>query len=808
MSKVDAQSVPDGKALSGVKEKTKVLVERGVNRVEKWEAFFSNQGANIAVLTLLIAFDIGMTWWGVWEFLSPRLQTTSDVLRVTLPIARGAGRAVTWNSALVLISGSKLLWTYIRKTPIQYAFPVDKVMPYYHRLIALTIIFAGCILHTIPQIVNYATGSLPLSGGFWTFGDGFASTQLLITGILLVIFFSAFFVTTLERVRRTAVGFRLFWVVHIVSILAVFPLLIIHGTERGYPLTVYFICGPLVIYIIDGVLRRTVLAKTSASAQILELKAFEDNEDRVTKLVIYAPGWEYRPGNYAEIKIPSISLFEWHPFTIASPPDSDNVGTATFYIKAAGRWTNALYDYASTQSGGALPMNILRTKTGDVENPDKHKGIDVNIRGPFGAPAQNYSAYKHIILIGTGIGVTPALSVWLHLVSLLRDALTKLGTDKLPSSFESSHTTVDDTDSEQARSSIDSGSFQDYLIQKGNIIFTDILNFSRGSHDGLPDEKRVANADPPCKTGEKVKRRALYVASYFESMTVNVLIFEISILIETIVFCIWLATYVRAAAGLEIFSSVIVVCVYMPKMSLSILAYRSRYLKSGIFWLELSILTMCWARIGFSAWFLVEPIRWKAIIYFSMFALFMVLQIVRVFFVFYSTARPYGEEPTEEAESTSDTPSRLSSEAAVTARLPRRVIAIWVNKSFAGMNWASTALADSARNLPAGYNLQLYATRDKPEDVTDPFDRTQCGEQHQVHCGRPNWEKIMHEAIEAAHKSNKDGASVGVFYCGSPAVARDLQATALKVSAEHEFVNKKKGKAPCMCRILVHKENF
>src|SRR5210317_217597 len=117
-----------------------------------------------------------MMVWGIWEFTEPHWSTENDILRITLPIARAGGRAVTWNAAILLISACKYFWTWVRTTPIHQGFPVDGIMPYYHRILALIIIVNGNIIHTIPQIINYATESLKIADTpVWLWGAGLAT---------------------------------------------------------------------------------------------------------------------------------------------------------------------------------------------------------------------------------------------------------------------------------------------------------------------------------------------------------------------------------------------------------------------------------------------------------------------------------------------------------------------------------------------------------------------------------------------------------------------------------------------------------
>jgi NAD(P)H-flavin reductase len=59
-----------------------------------------------------------------------------------------------------------------------------------------------------------------------------------------------------------------------------------------------------------------------------------------------------------------------------------------------------------------------------VATPLPPPPLTLSIRGPFGAPALNYAAYQHIVVIGSGIGVTPLLSMWKYLVNYMKAATT------------------------------------------------------------------------------------------------------------------------------------------------------------------------------------------------------------------------------------------------------------------------------------------------------------------------------------------------------------------------------------------------
>jgi len=115
---------------------------------------------------------------------------------------------------------------------------------------------------------------------------------------------------------------------------------------------------------------------------------------------------DYKAGQYIFINFPSVSKFEWHPFTLTSAPHEDFLSV---HIRAAGNWTNKVYDLCEASKDG-LP------------------NFTVNIDGAYGSASEHVFAYKHAIMIGAGIGVTPYASV---LKRLLHRLETDQGTKKV-----------------------------------------------------------------------------------------------------------------------------------------------------------------------------------------------------------------------------------------------------------------------------------------------------------------------------------------------------------------------------------------
>lgn len=185
-----------------------------------------------------------------------------------------------------------------------------------------------------------------------------------VTGYLLVIILTVAIPFAIPRRRRAS--FTSFWATHHLLIL-VFPVLLIaHAAAlpsraldeaapippRGYHQSrvvshmIVFIAAPLAIYVVERV-RRVVRASRASRV----VAATRHGDDVVEVRLAKPAGWRHAPGQYVHVCVPSLSLYEWHPFTIASAPDDAFIGLV---VRRAGDWTAALHGLL--ESGGVLPV--------------------------------------------------------------------------------------------------------------------------------------------------------------------------------------------------------------------------------------------------------------------------------------------------------------------------------------------------------------------------------------------------------------------------------------------------------------------
>jgi dual oxidase len=110
----------------------------------------------------------------------------------------------------------------------------------------------------------------------------------------------------------------------------------------------------------------------------------------------------FRPGQYIYLQIPSISVFQWHPFTVSKiTQDSIVIHIRT----SAGNWTSSLTSTIDQTEG----------------DQDGIKRFKVAMEGPYGSPSREFYRYNDTIIFGAGIGITPFSAILFDLFDKLND---------------------------------------------------------------------------------------------------------------------------------------------------------------------------------------------------------------------------------------------------------------------------------------------------------------------------------------------------------------------------------------------------
>eukprot|EP01135_Chromosphaera_perkinsii_P009740 Nk52_evm5s1869 gene=Nk52_evmTU5s1869 len=208
-------------------------------------------------------------------------------------------------------------------------------------------------------------------------------------------------------------NFNLFFYTHYFY-LAFLGLLIAHGQKHWLqpPSTQYYLIFPMVILAWEMVSKlRTLVQSTSViSSKIHENSILELEIAKPT-----TPKFESKPGQYIYINVPEISKYEWHPFTLTSCPEEPNLRV---HVKPVGDWTNELVERMKAnhedapQRGSSTDSDSDEANTGSSSARSSPAPFPIiNVHGPYGAPSQEVEKYSNVVLIGTGIGITPLAGI-------------------------------------------------------------------------------------------------------------------------------------------------------------------------------------------------------------------------------------------------------------------------------------------------------------------------------------------------------------------------------------------------------------
>mmetsp|Transcript_27804 Transcript_27804/g.94895 ORF Transcript_27804/g.94895 Transcript_27804/m.94895 type:complete len:706 (+) Transcript_27804:156-2273(+) len=137
---------------------------------------------------------------------------------------------------------------------------------------------------------------------------------------------------------------------------------------------------PVVAYLADwlyGSLGRTYL---------IERSRFERLENGVELSFAHPPGYRTDGTGYVMVCVPWVSPYQWHAFSVFPHPSEPE--TSCVCMCVTGGWTRALHEA--------------------VQRPTTRP---VWVAGPYASPYATALHYDNIVLVASGVGITPAMSI-------------------------------------------------------------------------------------------------------------------------------------------------------------------------------------------------------------------------------------------------------------------------------------------------------------------------------------------------------------------------------------------------------------
>lgn len=362
----------------------------------KAKAYWAVNGAKIAVLSFVVALQLAFGLWQLVKYIKNR--EARAALGWGVILAKGSAGVLYPTFFFMLLSMSRHFSTLVRKNHFISKFVNWDLSQSFH--VKMCIVGLGfATLHAIGHLTGtFLYGSRPAQQDDLAvlLGPGavpkpyrkFVSTLPGWSGIVSFALFWTMSLLSMPFIRKK--HYEIFQLGH----LLMFPLiglLCAHGTAAllQTPMLGYWLAFPALLIIIERLFRlyRGML-KIPAQVEFLD-----DDTVCITCTHPRREPWRYEAGQYLLLQVPSISYFQWHPFTISACRGE----ILQVHIKHDGNWTNKLRE---------LPEG---------------KDIRVGIDGPFGAPAQQFYAYDHAVIIGAGIGVTPFSAILTDLEQRLQN---------------------------------------------------------------------------------------------------------------------------------------------------------------------------------------------------------------------------------------------------------------------------------------------------------------------------------------------------------------------------------------------------
>lgn len=273
-------------------------------------------------------------------------------------LARACGQCLNFNCMMVLVLMLRHSITYLRTRGFSQFLPLDQHI-YFHKVTGV-LIFGYSSVHTVSHLLNFSVQVindpvvnaqnytlyewlLTSRPGVYGLVGGAANPTGVALGILLLVMF----ICSQTFVRRGGC-FEIFYWTHLLYV-PFWGLLIFHGPNFWK-----WFLFPGVLFVIERTVRftwmRTGRGKTYISSGLLL-------PSRVTHLVIKRPPhFVFHPGDYIFVNIPSIAVYEWHPFTISSAPEQEDY--MWLHIRGVGEWTNQLYSYFEREQEKLHNVNV------------------------------------------------------------------------------------------------------------------------------------------------------------------------------------------------------------------------------------------------------------------------------------------------------------------------------------------------------------------------------------------------------------------------------------------------------------------
>ena len=323
-----------------------------------------------------------------------------NMLKWSVYCSRGAGLSLAVFMSLLVMSTCKYTITFLHNN-IKF---VRRYLPEYSLKIHKTlgfIIIINVIIHVVSHYFNfYSARLLNLADTNYIHHRTYAgiSGHIMLPFMMIMFTFSSKFFK-IFKYELFFYTHQLYAIVYAAFLFHSFGCFVKTNSGKCVPYySVYTFGIPLLIFSIEK-----IYDLFKKKIQIRKVDIIGD----VCKITFDKP-FNYRAGQYINVIYKEIDKYTSHPFTITSSPNEEQMSIA---VKKAGNWSYCLNEifekkWRHTDESTIIPVDYLY------------------ITGPFASPCDRVYDYNNVILVSTGIGITP-------FVSILKDIIYRYKNDNL-----------------------------------------------------------------------------------------------------------------------------------------------------------------------------------------------------------------------------------------------------------------------------------------------------------------------------------------------------------------------------------------
>lgn len=315
-----------------------------------------------------------------------------ESLNPSFAVAKAGGATIKFYlTALIIVPVLRVALTILQNTNLNKYIGLDEPFAL-HKLAASGLMIAS-IIHTVGQLVTTPSN----------IKNQYGITGLIMLSALVIPLGGMAALSKLKALKKQGYD-RSFLRPHQLGAIIFFAAYLPHTVDyRLVPWTAA-ITGS---FILDRFIEHLFYTHRGSLINTRTSYLVGQGRERILELVVTKPPKfkRHEPGQYAYLHFPQIEgrLRSSHPFTIAS---ATNENSLKFIITAAGARTQEL-------------LHLFEiTKNNE---PGKMKDFRVTLSGPFGSPLQSASKKSNLILVSSGSGMSPFLSL-----------ITQRGSEEIP----------------------------------------------------------------------------------------------------------------------------------------------------------------------------------------------------------------------------------------------------------------------------------------------------------------------------------------------------------------------------------------